>query len=38
LLEHFGVVRMQSRDAVPWDAVVRVEGDRIVVRDGTELV
>ena len=38
LLEHFGVVRMQLRDAVPWDAVVRIEGDRIVVRDGTELL
>jgi hypothetical protein len=25
-------------DAVPWKAVVRIKGDRIVVRDGTELV
>ena len=38
LLEHFGVVPLRSRDAVPWEAVVRIEGDRIVVRDGTELL
>ena len=38
-LEHLGIGRPSSRrkDAVPWDAVVRVEGKRIVVRDGTEL-
>jgi sporulation protein YlmC with PRC-barrel domain len=38
-LEHFGVLRPSAGppDAVPWGAVVRVEGDRIVVRDGTEL-
>jgi sporulation protein YlmC with PRC-barrel domain len=38
LLEHFGVAPMQLRDAVPWEAVVRIEGDRIVVRDGTEFL
>jgi sporulation protein YlmC with PRC-barrel domain len=39
LLEHLGVGRPSRRrkDAVPWEAVVRIEGDRIVVRDGTEL-
>jgi sporulation protein YlmC with PRC-barrel domain len=37
-LEHLGIGRRRGRkDAVPWDAVVRLEGDRIVVRDGTEL-
>jgi sporulation protein YlmC with PRC-barrel domain len=37
-LEHLGVKRPRPRkDAVPWDAVVRIEGGRIVVRDGTEL-
>jgi sporulation protein YlmC with PRC-barrel domain len=38
LLEHFGVAQMRLRDAVPWEAVVRIEGDRIVVRDGTEFL
>jgi sporulation protein YlmC with PRC-barrel domain len=41
LLEHFGVgaqasaspARVRDVDAVPWDAVVRIEGERIVVRD-----
>jgi sporulation protein YlmC with PRC-barrel domain len=39
-LEHFGIgtPKGQTPDAVPWTAVVRIEGDRIVVRDGTELV
>ena len=38
-LEHLGISRPKSlrKDAVPWAAVVRLEGDRIVVRDGTEL-
>ena len=38
-LEHLGVRRPARRrkDAVPWEAVVRIEGGRIVVRDGTEL-
>lgn len=34
--EHFGA-RRALRKAVPWDAVVRLEGKRIVVRDGTTL-
>jgi sporulation protein YlmC with PRC-barrel domain len=41
LLEHFGVgaqasaspARLRDVDTVPWDAVVRIEGDRVVVRD-----
>lgn len=39
-LEHLGIVKPGARqpDAVPWEAVVRIEGARIVVRDGTELV
>jgi sporulation protein YlmC with PRC-barrel domain len=39
-LEHFGIgtPKAQAPDAVPWEAVVRIEGDRIVVRDGTEIV
>ena len=38
-LEHFGIgtPRAHRPNAVPWEAVVRIEGDRIVVRDGTEL-
>ena len=38
-LEHLGIRRPSARppNAVPWEAVVRIEGDRIVVRDGTEL-
>jgi sporulation protein YlmC with PRC-barrel domain len=38
LLEHFGVAPAKLRNAVAWEAVVRIEGDRIVVRDGTELL
>jgi sporulation protein YlmC with PRC-barrel domain len=39
-LEHFGIgtPRGQEPDAVAWEAVVRIDGDRIVVRDGTEIV
>jgi sporulation protein YlmC with PRC-barrel domain len=38
-LEHLGIGRPTGlRNAVSWEAVVRIEGDRIVVRDGTELV
>jgi sporulation protein YlmC with PRC-barrel domain len=39
-LEHLGIRRpsVLRPDAVPWEAVVRIEGSRIVVRDGTELV
>lgn len=37
-LEHLGIKRPRPRkNAVPWDAVLRIEGTRIVVRDGTEL-
>jgi sporulation protein YlmC with PRC-barrel domain len=39
-LEHLGIGGPQwhRRDAVPWEAVLRIEGDRIVVREGTEVV
>jgi sporulation protein YlmC with PRC-barrel domain len=37
VLERLGVVRRRRPDFVPWEAVVRIDGDRIVVRDGTEL-
>jgi hypothetical protein len=39
-LEHLGIGGPSVRrpDAVPWQAVVKLEGKRIVVRDGTELV
>ena len=41
LLEHFGIgaqasaspARLRDVDTVPWGAVVRIEGDRVVVRD-----
>jgi sporulation protein YlmC with PRC-barrel domain len=39
-LEHLGVKvgsGRRRRDAVPWETVVRIEGARIVVREGTEL-
>lgn len=32
-LSHFGVGRHDRHDVIPWDAVVRIEGKRIVVRD-----
>jgi sporulation protein YlmC with PRC-barrel domain len=35
-LEHVGINSSRA-DTVPWEAVVRIEGKRIVVRDGTEL-
>jgi len=37
-LEHLGIHRPSSRrkGAVSWAAVVRLEGKRIIVRDGTE--
>jgi len=40
LLEHFGIgtPKAHSPNAVPWEAVLRIEGDRVVVRDGTKLV
>jgi len=38
-MEHLGISRPSGprKDSVPWDAVVRIDGARIVVRDGTEL-
>jgi sporulation protein YlmC with PRC-barrel domain len=36
-LEHFGLRRPRRPDCVPWSAIVRIEGKRILVRDGTEL-
>jgi sporulation protein YlmC with PRC-barrel domain len=40
-LEHFGIgaqasassARVSDKDTVPWSAIVRIEGDRIVVRE-----
>ncbi len=45
LLEHFGLgagasasgARVRERGTVPWDAVVRLERGRIVVRDGVDV-
>jgi sporulation protein YlmC with PRC-barrel domain len=39
-LEHLGVGKPASHrpNAVPWESVVKIEGKRIVVADGTELV
>ncbi len=39
LLEHFGIggAAQHRRDAVPWGSVMRIEGERIVVHDGTEV-
>jgi sporulation protein YlmC with PRC-barrel domain len=39
-LEHLGVGKPASQrpNAVPWESVVKIEGKRIVVADGTELV
>jgi sporulation protein YlmC with PRC-barrel domain len=39
-LEHLGIGRPSAHrpDAVPWEAVLKIEGQRIVVKDGTELV
>jgi len=42
-LEHYGIgaqasasaARVRDVDVVPWEAVLRIEGDRIVVRDDT---
>lgn len=38
-LEHLGIKPPSGlrRDAVPWEAVMRMDGEHIVVRDGTEL-
>ncbi|HEY2777754.1 MAG TPA: PRC-barrel domain-containing protein [Gaiellaceae bacterium] len=32
-LAHFGVRRHERHGVIPWDAVVRIEGKRIIVRD-----
>jgi sporulation protein YlmC with PRC-barrel domain len=40
-LEHYGIgaqasaspQRVKDRDTVPWEAIVRIEGNRIIVRD-----
>jgi sporulation protein YlmC with PRC-barrel domain len=40
-LEHYGIGaqasaspdRVNEKDTIPWEAIVRIEGDRIVVRD-----
>jgi sporulation protein YlmC with PRC-barrel domain len=37
LLDRLGIAPQRARDAVAWEAVVRIEGQRIVVRDGTEI-
>jgi sporulation protein YlmC with PRC-barrel domain len=37
-LEHFGIGPLRRRNAVAWDAVVRIDGDRIVVRDDPEFL
>ena len=37
LLEHLGIGPLRRRSAVAWDSVVRIDGDRIVVRDDAEL-
>jgi sporulation protein YlmC with PRC-barrel domain len=44
-LEHFGIGgqasasphRVKDKDTVSWDAIIRIEGDRIVVRDDAAL-
>lgn len=38
--EHLGLGKreVQPGDAIPWEAVVRIEGKRIVVADGVEPV
>jgi sporulation protein YlmC with PRC-barrel domain len=33
LLEHLGITRRSRTTAIAWDDVVRIEGERIVVRD-----
>ena len=32
-LAHLGVSRHDRHDVIPWDAVIRIEGKRIVVRN-----
>jgi sporulation protein YlmC with PRC-barrel domain len=33
LLEHLGIRPARAHTTIPWEAVVRIEGKRIVVRD-----
>jgi sporulation protein YlmC with PRC-barrel domain len=33
IVEHFGLRAHSRHDEVPWSAVVRIEGNRIIVRD-----
>ena len=33
LLEHLGIRAQKPHTIVPWEAVVRIEGKRIIVRD-----
>ena len=35
LVEHFGLRAHSRHDEVPWSAVVRIEGDRIIVSDAS---
>lgn len=35
-LEHLGARTHHESSVVPWEAVVRIEGKRIVVRDGEQ--
>ena len=35
LLEHLGIRAQKPQTVVPWEAVVRIEGKRIIVRDDT---
>jgi hypothetical protein len=35
--EHYGLPKRRRPDCVPWSAIARIEGKRILVRDGTEL-
>lgn len=34
-LAHFGIRTHDQHTTIPWDAVVRIEGDRIIVRSDT---
>lgn len=34
-LEHFGIHGHDAHQTIPWSAVIRIEGKKIVVRDNT---
>jgi sporulation protein YlmC with PRC-barrel domain len=36
-LEHLGIRAQKAHTVIPWEAVVRIEGKRIVVRDDNAL-